>query len=354
MAINYVKGQILADNLERDGIDLAFNTDLVYLDVGADRVGINTTTPVSTLEIVGNISVGNIVIPNIGNVSLANVNINNLAEPVVNSDAATKYYVDQNVGNIGSAGNLTFSNTTISTSLANGNITLAATGSEFVIIAGPSGFVVPVGNTAQRPTSPAVGTLRFNSLTKNLEVWDGTEWDLGSSSIITNQTINPDGSTATYTLDQEATADGILVSINGIAQTPQVDYIVTGADQITFTTTPLPTDIIQIRFIASTYTVSALTNNYGNSSVQVTETPEIIFEINGANVATITANAVFDLAGCQSLQLPIYDVANAQALSNVSDGEMIYVSNGDSGNPCLAVYSGGGFRRISFGANISI
>jgi hypothetical protein len=110
MAINYVKGQILADNLERDGIDLAFDTDLVYLDVGANSVGINTTTPSSTLQVVGNITVGNIIIPNVGNVSLGNVNINNLAAPVASSDAATKQYVLDNVGNIGTAGNLSFAN----------------------------------------------------------------------------------------------------------------------------------------------------------------------------------------------------------------------------------------------------
>jgi hypothetical protein len=115
MAINYVKGQILADNLERDGIDLAFNTDLVYLDVGANAVGINTTTPSSTLEVVGNVTVGNIVIPNVGNVSLGNVNINNLAEPIANADSATKFYVDSQLGNVSNIGNLSVSNTTITT-----------------------------------------------------------------------------------------------------------------------------------------------------------------------------------------------------------------------------------------------
>jgi hypothetical protein len=113
MAINYIQGQILANNLQRNGVDLAFDTDLVYLDVGANSVGINTTTPASTLEVVGNITVGNILIPNVGNVSLGNTYINNLLDPVNNQDAATKKYVLDNVGNIGTAGNLNFSNTTI-------------------------------------------------------------------------------------------------------------------------------------------------------------------------------------------------------------------------------------------------
>jgi hypothetical protein len=311
MAINYIKGQILADNLERDGIDLAFDTNLVYLDVGSSAVGINTTTPVSTLEVVGNITIGNIVIPNVGNVNLANTYINNLLDPVDNQDAATKKYVLDNVGNIGSAGNLTFSNTTISTSLANGNITLAATGADMVTVAGSLGLNLPVGNTAQQPETAVQGTLRFNSETVQLEVYNGSIWVAATNeqSVITNQTITPDGSSISYTLDQTTTADAILLTINGISQTPVIDYTVAG-NALTLTTTPLTSDIIQVRFIAATTAISGVT-------------------------------------------LPGYTVSQAQALPSVSTGQMIYVTNGDSGNPCLAVYSDGAFRRISFGANIS-
>lgn len=91
MAVNYVKGQILSSNLERDGIDLSISNA---------NVGINTVSPSSALEVAGVITVGNVTISNIGNISAGNVNINNLAEPVANADATTKYYVDQAVGNV--------------------------------------------------------------------------------------------------------------------------------------------------------------------------------------------------------------------------------------------------------------
>ena len=95
MAVNYVKGQILSSILERDGIDIS---------IANANVGINTDSPVSTLEIAGVVTVGNVIISNIGNISAGNVNINNLAEPVANADATTKFYVDQTVGNV--AGNV--------------------------------------------------------------------------------------------------------------------------------------------------------------------------------------------------------------------------------------------------------
>jgi hypothetical protein len=142
-------------------------------------------------------------------------------------------------------------------------------------------------------------------------VYNGSEWVAATNeqSVITNQTITPDGSSSSYTLDQSSTADAILVTINGISQTPTVDYTVAG-NVIAFSTTPLSTDIVQIRFIAATTAIS------------------------GVN-------------------LPSYTVAQAQSLPSVTNGQMIYVTNGDSGNPCIAVYSNGAFRRISFGANIS-
>ena len=35
---------------------------------------------------------------------------------------------------------------------------------------------VPTGNTAERPASPAVATLRYNTSTTSLEIYDGSEW----------------------------------------------------------------------------------------------------------------------------------------------------------------------------------
>jgi hypothetical protein len=96
MAVNYVKGQILSSILERDGIDIS---------IANANVGINTNSPVSTFEVAGVLTVGNVIISNIGNISAGNVNINNLAEPIANADATTKFYVDQTIGNV--AGNVT-------------------------------------------------------------------------------------------------------------------------------------------------------------------------------------------------------------------------------------------------------
>ena len=333
MAVNYVQGQILASNLDRNGIDLAISNanvgigtlaPLARLDVtGNVLVGNVLIANIGTVSAVGNITggnmitagvvtatgnitggnvftagimsstgngihgnistagivtatgnvvggnlltaglisatssitsaanvrVGNIVIPATGNIDAGNVNIANLAGPVANTDAATKFYVDNSIGNIANAGNLTFSNTTISTSLATGNITLAATGNAFVQISGTYGFVLPAGNTAQRlGTGNVAGTVRFNTDVARIEVYDGSEWDQVA---VTNQTENGDGSTDTFALNRTTTTAAALVMLNGVVQLPATAYAVVPSpgNSLVFTEAPAQGDVIDIRFL---------------------------------------------------------------------------------------------------------
>jgi hypothetical protein len=57
---------------------------------------------------------------------------------------------------------LTFNDGT--TAVTGGNVT--ATGA----------WTIPVGTTAQRPSSPAIGMLRFNTTTGLVEVYNGSSW----------------------------------------------------------------------------------------------------------------------------------------------------------------------------------
>ena len=261
--------------------------------------------------------------------------------------------VTNNPGNV-TIGNLTVANTTVSTNLANGNITLTATGNGLVTITGTGGITIPYGNTTQRPDPAVEGTIRYNNALNQTEIYTGSDWESigGAIANITNQTITPDGSTTTYTLDQAATATGILVTINGISQTPNVDYTV-AATQITFTDVPLTTDIIQIRFIATVSTVTALTNSAGTAEVNTTAGGNIDFDINSTTVAQVTSTSILNISAGHSLQLPAYTVAQANGLGNVATGQVIYVSNGAAGSPCLAVYSGGAWKQVAIGSTIT-
>jgi hypothetical protein len=145
MALDYVLGGILNNNLQRTA-NLSFNSSLLYLDVVGNRIGINTSNPTSTLDIFGDVMVngninvsglyiGNIAIHANGTISVDNDRISNLGAPIYETDAATKEYVDDIVGNISNS-NLIIANTTISTPFTSGNITLVPTGIGQVYITG--------------------------------------------------------------------------------------------------------------------------------------------------------------------------------------------------------------------------
>jgi len=74
-ALGRISGPLLKSNLIRNGIDLAFETDLLYLDVNNQRIGIKTTTPEHELDVNGTTRTTNLIVTNradIGDVNIQN------------------------------------------------------------------------------------------------------------------------------------------------------------------------------------------------------------------------------------------------------------------------------------------
>jgi hypothetical protein len=291
---NVATGNVQAGNLLTTGIVSAtanvtagniLTIGLISATGNLTSGNVNTALVSASGNVVaGNVVVGNILLPGVGNVTVGNVNINNLAEPSANSDAATKLYVDSEIGNISNIGNLTVNNTTISSINAN-----------LVTFGGTAGIIIPAGNTDQRPSPAVTATIRFNTINTSLEIWDGSNWVSGTGdiSVITNQTLNGDGSTTFFLLNQAATAESILVSVNGVLQTPGVDYITsTGPDAIDFTTAPAIADTIQVRFISTTTTVASLYNGNSNINIPISNGNAVISVGGTANVLTVTNTGV--------------------------------------------------------------
>lgn len=276
--------------------------------------------------VAGNVVVGNILLPDIGNVTVGNVNINNLAEPSANSDAATKLYVDSEIGNISNIGNLTVNNTTISSVNAN-----------LVAFGGTAGIIIPAGNIDQRPSPATTATIRFNTVNTTLEIYDGTNWVSGTGdiSVITNQTLNGDGSTTVFSLDQAATAESILVSINGVLQTPSVDYTTSQSpDQIAFTTAPAGGDVIQVRFISTTTTVAALYNGTSSINIPVSNGNATISVGGTSNVLTITSTGA-NITGYANIS------GNVNINNLLTNGLISATGNITGGNLIGTIYTNG-------------
>jgi len=152
-------------------------------------------------------------------------------------------------GNV-SIGNLQISNTTITTDGTIANIFIQPTGNGIVSINTTTGLILPVGNTDQRPSPAAEGTMRFNSDNLRVEVYDGTEWDQIVSGV-TNETLQGDGSTTTFILSRSTTSAAVLVILNGVVQLPGTAYNMVpdpGANLV-FTEAPSVSDTIDVRFL---------------------------------------------------------------------------------------------------------
>jgi hypothetical protein len=257
--------------------------------------------------------------------------------------AGYQYVGDLGVTNIPSGaniGNLNFTDTTISSTTAN-----------LVTFGGTAGIIIPAGNIDQRPSPATTATIRFNTINTTLEIWDGTNWVSGTGdiSIISNQTLNGDGSTTVFSLDQAATADSILVSINGVSQTPGVDYTTSsGPDQITFTTAPAGGDVVQIRFITTTTTVSALYNGTTNINIPISSGNAVISVGGTANVLTITSTGI-TVSGIVKTTpiavnaLPSAATAGTGARAFVTDANTVtfYSNVGNGGSNSVPVFSNG-------------
>jgi hypothetical protein len=138
-------------------------------------------------------------------------------------------------------------------------------------------ILIPVGNSAQRPTG-VTGMVRFNTTLDNLEFYDADSWVSAGSvfTVIDSQVFNGDGSTVAFTLDSEQTTDSCIVSINGVVQIPVTAYAVSGTT-LTFTEAPLSQDVIEVRKLTTTVTVKAISNSVGNAVIEVEDTSSNVY-----------------------------------------------------------------------------
>ena len=65
MAVGRISGPLLKSNLIRNGIDLAFETDLLYLDVNNQRIGVNNSAPEYEVDVTGTTQTTDLKVTNV-------------------------------------------------------------------------------------------------------------------------------------------------------------------------------------------------------------------------------------------------------------------------------------------------
>lgn len=103
MAVGRITGPLLSKNLLRDGVDLAFETDLLYLDVKTGQIGIKTATPQYTLDVNGTARLGKITVS-------GSTVTNTQGNLVIQAPVGNKVIINNDTlvdGNIHATGNIT-------------------------------------------------------------------------------------------------------------------------------------------------------------------------------------------------------------------------------------------------------
>jgi hypothetical protein len=160
---------------------------------------------------------------------------------------------------------------------------------------------------------------RFNTTTNSLEIYDNSEWTsvgVPAFTIITDQQFNGDGSTLVYTLSANATTGGTIVSINGVQQIPTTAYAVSGVT-LTFTEAPAPGDLIDVRNLTTTTTVTSISNSFGNAVIGVSDS---------SNLVAVTGRIGGD-NGTLTVQGNLTVTGNATVTGNIATNQ---INNGTS------------------------
>ena len=290
--------------------------------IQADRVATSATA--AALTVVGGAGIGANLIVATGvtiNSTLSNQSFR------VNSSASGNVVIYANAAP-------GYTSTTESVIIGGGNLTLQP--GCVLKVGGATSMMVPVGPTGARPGSQGgndvAGMVRFNSTTNSLEFYDGTDWNIAGSvfTVISDRQFsgntpggfgNVDGTNTTFTLQANATTASTIVSINGVMQFPTLAYSVSGAT-MTFTEPPAPDDVIDVRVLATTSTVSSITN--GNGINQLIAADAGVEQWSGTSDGGTVIRTRVDTAGDLNL-LNGTDIVYTQTAVNIAANNTPYV-----------------------------
>jgi len=158
MAVGRISGPLLKDNLLRNGVNLAFETNLLYLDVVNSRAGINTTSPLYDLDVNGTTRSVNLYTTTqaqLGTFTISGSTISSSSNTInltPNGVNPTVFSGKISVGNLGLSGNV------LSSTNTNGDINVTANGTGNINL---NSNVLITGNLHATGTITADGNIQL-------------------------------------------------------------------------------------------------------------------------------------------------------------------------------------------------
>ena len=241
MAIGRISGQLLKSNLLRDGVDLAFETDLLYLDVVNSRIGIKTTAPTTDLDVNGHTRTTNLTVDtqlDVGNLHFSGNTINSdtsTIQFVAAAGEATVYHSRLKVDDLQLQGN------TLSTTVLNRSIIIDPDGTGTVNIVANTNITGNLGVTGSINATGNIvigGNIQIGdaltdeiivnaSIKSDLVPQDDAVYDIGSATYRWRAVYTKEFYTTTMNLPSFQIGD-LIFQNNEITTTPGTDLIVDG------------------------------------------------------------------------------------------------------------------------------
>ena len=231
-AIGRISGPLLKSNLTRNGIDLAFETDLLYLDVNNQRIGIKNAAPQYELDITGTTRTTNLIATNRADIGNINVQGNTI-------------WSDNQYLNLGTLDNVVYNNklrvddidiegNVISTNTSNSNLELRPNGTGTVEVLADmnvTGNIHATGNISA-DGSITLGDADTDNVTFNAEIASniipdqdrtyvlgsaGTQYAAGTDYTVGDATIVISSGTGTLSVPASGVAwiDAVTVETTG-------------------------------------------------------------------------------------------------------------------------------------------
>jgi len=170
MAIGRISGPLLKANLLREGVNLAFENDLLYLDVNNSRIGINNASPQYDLDVTGTTRAPALEVSTLANIGDVNITGTTIStnQPTLNLGAADNV-IYQNKLTVDS---LDLENNVISSNDTNANIEFSPNGTGTVEIfadTNVTGNIVATGSITA-DGNITIGDADTDNITFNAEV----------------------------------------------------------------------------------------------------------------------------------------------------------------------------------------
>jgi len=182
------------------------------------------------------------------------------------------------------------------------------------------GLDIPAGTTAERPSSPTSGMIRFNTDTQSTEIYDGTAW--GKVSPLTPTLTGVTGTVYT-TLASNLT----LAGTNFLTSNLVVGFTPSGGSETTVTVTPTSDTS------ATVAVPSAIYNQSAGTSIDVTVT--------NSDNRTSTAQS-FTITGVPSGGDHVFDQGSARVHIFKSNADFVIPSGLTLSNVEYLIVAGGG------------